>query len=70
MTVFILPLIWGMATNNLGPAVWIAISGQILCSVSIRGTYPLRLLILSGAVLACSVSAALGIHFFGTVDFR
>jgi uncharacterized membrane protein YccC len=49
-----------MATANIGAAVWIAISAQVLSSVNIRGSYPLKLLILSGAVLACAVCAALG----------
>src|SRR5690348_4492372 len=57
---FILPLIWGMLTGNMEPAVWIAITAQILSNVKIRGAYPLKLLILSGAVLACAVCAALG----------
>lgn len=61
MLVFVLPLIWGIVTKQMEQAVWIAISAQILSSVSIRGTYPLKLLILSGGTLACAVSAWLGI---------
>lgn len=60
MLAFVLPLIWGMVTQNMGPAVWIAITAEILSMVNIRGTFPLKLLILSGGVLACAVSAALG----------
>lgn len=57
---FVLPLIWGMFTGNLGPAVWISITAEILSNVRIRGAYPLKLLILAGAVPACAVCAALG----------
>jgi uncharacterized membrane protein YccC len=56
----ILPLIWGMVTGHMGPAVWMAIAAQTLTTVTIRGAYPLKLLILSGAVVACAVCAALG----------
>ena len=61
MLALVLPLLWGMMSGHVGPAVWIAITAQVLSSVNIRGAYPLKLLILSGAVLACSVAAALGV---------
>lgn len=54
------PLVWGMATGHMQPAVWIAITAQVLSSVSLRGAYPLKLLVQSGAVPACAVCAALG----------
>ncbi|MGH2642942.1 MAG: FUSC family protein, partial [Chitinophagaceae bacterium] len=57
---FILPLIWGMVTGDIGPAVWISITAQILSNVTIQGSYPLKVLILSGGVLACAVCGALG----------
>jgi uncharacterized membrane protein YccC len=57
---FVLPLIWGMVTGNMAPAVWICITAQILSNVTIQGSYPLKLLILSGGVLACAVCGALG----------
>lgn len=57
---FVLPLIWGMVTHNMAPAVWISITAQILSNVTIQGSYPLKLLILSGSVLACAVCGALG----------
>lgn len=60
MLAFVLPLIWGMLTADMTAAVWIAISAEILSMVNIRGTYPLKLLILSGGVVACAVSAAIG----------
>ncbi len=60
MLAFITPLLWGMATNDLTFAVWIAITAQVLSNVNVPGSYPLKLLILSGAVLACAVCAALG----------
>lgn len=54
------PLVWGMATGHLGPAVWIAITAEILSTVTLRGAYPLKLLVQGGAVPACAVCAALG----------
>lgn len=54
------PLVWGMATGHMEPAVWIAITAQVLSSVSLRGAYPLKLLVQGGAVPACAVCAALG----------
>lgn len=57
---FVLPLIWGMITGNMAPAVWVSITAQILSNVTIQGSYPLKLLILSGGVLACAVCGALG----------
>lgn len=54
------PLIWGMASGHMAPAVWIAITAQVLTSVSLRGAYPLKLLVQGGAVPACAVCAALG----------
>jgi uncharacterized membrane protein YccC len=60
MLALVLPLIWGMLTGHMTPAVWIAISAQVLSSVNVRGSYPLKLLVLSGAVAACAVAAALG----------
>lgn len=57
---FILPLIWGFATGEVEAAVWIAITAQLLSNVPVQGSYPVKLLILSGAVLACCVCAALG----------
>lgn len=57
----ILPLVWGMTTHHLEPAVWISITAQILSNISIQGSYPLKLLLLSGAVIACAVCGALGV---------
>lgn len=54
------PLVWGMATDNIGPAVWISITAEILTGISLRGSYPLKLLIQSGGVPACAVCALLG----------
>ena len=51
------PLVWGMATGHMEPAVWIAITAQVLSSVSLRGAYPLKLLVQGGAVPACAVCA-------------
>lgn len=57
---FVLPLIWGLWTGNLGPAVWISLTAQLLSNIIIPGSYPLKMLILSGAALACAVCAVLG----------
>lgn len=57
---FVLPLIWGMVTHHMAPAVWISITAQILSNITIQGSYPLKLLILGGAVVACAVCGALG----------
>lgn len=56
----VVPLVWGMATGNMEPAVWISITAEILSTLTLRGAYPLKLLIQSGAVPACAVCAALG----------
>lgn len=57
---FVGPLLWGMATGRMDSAVWMAITAQVLSNISIRGSYPLKLLVLSGVVLACAACAALG----------
>lgn len=57
---FVLPLIWGFMTDYIDAAVWIAITAQILCNVNIQGSYPVKMLLLSGAVLACCVCTAFG----------
>lgn len=59
--VFVLPLAWGMLVRDMEAAVWIAITAQSLCMVNVRGSYPLKLLILGGATLACAFSAAAGV---------
>ncbi|PJJ75606.1 putative membrane protein YccC [Thermoflavifilum aggregans] len=57
---FVVPLIWGLLTGHMGEAVWIALTAQLLSNVLIPGSYPLKILILSGATLAAAVCAMLG----------
>ncbi|MCL6525083.1 MAG: FUSC family protein [Thermoflavifilum sp.] len=57
---FILPLIWGIYSHQLGPAVWMALTAQLLSNILIPGTYPLKMLVLAGAALASAVCAMLG----------
>lgn len=47
-------------TGHMGPAVWISLTAQLLSNIIIPGSYPLKILILSGATLACAVCAMLG----------
>lgn len=58
--VFILPLIWGLLTNHMGPAVWISITAQLLSGINLRGGYPIRLFILGTGTLAAAACAYLG----------
>ncbi|SFV27564.1 FUSC family protein [Thermoflavifilum thermophilum] len=57
---FVLPLIGGLLTGHMGEAVWIALTAQLLSNVLIPGSYPLKILILSGATLAAAICAMLG----------
>lgn len=57
---FILPLAWGLFTGNMEAAVWIAIGAEVLTFAKLEGSYPVKLLILSGAVVASSVAGMLG----------
>ncbi len=57
---FILPLVWGLTVGNMAAAVWIAIGSQLLSTVDVPGSYPLKLLVMSGAVLITGLSGMLG----------
>ncbi len=63
---FILPLLWGLTIGNMGAAVWIAIGAQLLSTVNVSGSYPMKLLVMSGAIIASGIAGMLGILVGGS----
>jgi uncharacterized membrane protein YccC len=54
------PIIWGVATNNIQAASWIALTAECICWVELKGSFAQRVRVLiAGAVLAV-LFAALG----------
>ena len=57
---FILPLVWGLFTGHMEAAVWVAIGAQVLSFATVEGSYPIKLLVIGGAIVACGISGLLG----------
>lgn len=56
----ILPLLWGLRYHHMDAAVWAGVSAQLLSNATLRGGYGLRLRIVAGAGILCSMLAFMG----------
>lgn len=47
------PIIWGLATNNINRAIWITLTAEALCWIELKGSFAWRIrTLLTGAILA------------------
>lgn len=56
----IVPVIWGVATDNMEAATWITLTAEAICWIELKGTYAQRSRILAGGTLLALVFTALG----------
>ena len=54
------PVIWGITTNHLGPAIWIALTSECICWVELKGTFGQRMRVLFGGTFLALFFAILG----------
>jgi len=54
------PVIWGVATNQLSIASWITLTAECLCWIELKGTFAQRMRILLGGTFIAMLFAVLG----------
>jgi len=56
----VVPVIWGLATNQMQIAEWITLTAEAICWVELKGTYAQRLRVLIGGTFLTFLFAVLG----------
>jgi len=54
------PLIWGISTNNLAAASWITLTAECICWVELKGSFGQRFRVLTGGILLALIFTLLG----------
>lgn len=56
----IIPIIWGVFTDNMQAASWITLTAEAICWIELKGTYGQRIRVLFGGTLLAIIFTALG----------
>ena len=55
-----IPVMWGLATNQMEAAIWIALTAEAICWVELKGSFPQRMRVLTGGTVLSILFAILG----------
>ena len=54
------PVVWGLATNQMEAASWIALTAECICWVELKGSFAQRMRVLTGGTMLAVLFAVLG----------
>src|SRR5690606_27351339 len=56
----VVPVIWGVATDNMEAASWITLTAEAICFIELKGNFALRFRVLAAGTVLAFLFAALG----------